>query len=142
MFRAHPKTSRYCGWALRALIAAFILIMPLTASAEFHLALEDYGLIEAADPSQSPLNPGNRVLQIPSLSAQNDLRPDLKFNTERTRWVLRPRWVFSGKTWIEDSDNRELSTIVVPQDPGFTSSHKNKYGQDYAPPPQQGYPQP
>jgi plastocyanin len=40
------------------------------------------------------------------------------------------------------SDNRELSTIVVPQDPGFTSSHKNKYGQDYAPPPQQGYPQP
>jgi len=40
------------------------------------------------------------------------------------------------------ADSRELGTIVVPQDPGFTPAHKNKYGQDYAPPPKQGYPQP
>ena len=37
---------------------------------------------------------------------------------------------------------RDLGTIVVPEDPGFTPTHKNKYGQDYAPPPKQGYPQP
>jgi plastocyanin len=39
-------------------------------------------------------------------------------------------------------DSRDLGTIVVPQDPAFTPTHKNKYGQDYAPPPKQGYPQP
>ncbi len=40
------------------------------------------------------------------------------------------------------TDSRDLGTIVVPQDPAFTPAHKNKYGQDYAPPPRQGYPQP
>jgi plastocyanin len=40
------------------------------------------------------------------------------------------------------ADARDLGTIVVLQDPGFTPVHKNKYGQDYAPPPKQGYPQP
>jgi plastocyanin len=40
------------------------------------------------------------------------------------------------------NDSRDLGTIVVPQDPAFTPAHKNKYGQDYAPPPKQGYPQP
>lgn len=37
---------------------------------------------------------------------------------------------------------RDLGTIVVLQDPGFTPAHKNKYGQDYAPPPTQQYSQP
>jgi plastocyanin len=36
-------------------------------------------------------------------------------------------------------DSRDLGVITVPQDPGFTTAHKNKYGQDYAPPPQQTY---
>ncbi len=40
------------------------------------------------------------------------------------------------------SEARDLGTISVPQDPSFTPTHKNKYGQDYAPPPKQGYPQP
>jgi plastocyanin len=40
------------------------------------------------------------------------------------------------------SDSRDLGTIVVPEDPAFTPAHKNKYGQDYPPPPKQGYPQP
>ena len=40
------------------------------------------------------------------------------------------------------SEVRDLGTISVPQDPSFTPTHKNKYGQDYAPPPKQGYPQP
>jgi len=39
-------------------------------------------------------------------------------------------------------DSRNLGTIVVPEDPAFTPAHKNKYGLDYPPPPQQGYPQP
>jgi plastocyanin len=40
------------------------------------------------------------------------------------------------------ADSRDLGTIVVQQDPAFTPAHKNKYGQDYAPPPKQGYSQP
>jgi plastocyanin len=39
-------------------------------------------------------------------------------------------------------DSRDLGTIVVQQDPAFTPVHKNKYGQDYAPPPKPGYSQP
>ena len=40
------------------------------------------------------------------------------------------------------AESRDLGTIVIPEDPSFTPAHKNKYGQDYAPPPKQGYPQP
>ena len=40
------------------------------------------------------------------------------------------------------SSSRDLGSVVVTQDPAFTPAHKNKYGQDYAPPPKQGYPQP
>jgi plastocyanin len=40
------------------------------------------------------------------------------------------------------TDARDLGTIVVQQDPAFTPTHKNKYGQDYAPPPTPGYAQP
>ena len=32
------------------------------------------------------------------------------------------------------STSRELGTIQVPENPSFTSAHKNKYGQDYTPP--------
>ena len=39
------------------------------------------------------------------------------------------------------ADSRDLGTITVPTDPSFTPTHKNKYGQDYAPPPKQGYSQ-
>ena len=39
-------------------------------------------------------------------------------------------------------ESRDLGTIFIPEDPSFTPRHKNKYGQDYAPPPKQGYPQP
>ena len=37
------------------------------------------------------------------------------------------------------ADSHDLGAIVVAQDPGFTNSHKNKYGQDYTPPPQPSY---
>ena len=40
------------------------------------------------------------------------------------------------------AETHDLGTVVVPEDPGFTPTHKNKYGQDYAPAPKQGYPQP
>ncbi len=39
-------------------------------------------------------------------------------------------------------DARDLGGITVQENPSFTPVHKNKYGQDYAPPPKQGYPQP
>jgi len=37
------------------------------------------------------------------------------------------------------ADARDLGAIAVVQDPSFSTAHKNKYGQEYAPPPQQGY---
>jgi plastocyanin len=42
---------------------------------------------------------------------------------------------------VSDSAH-DLGAIEVPADPGFTPTHKNKYGQDYAPAPKEGYPQP
>ena len=40
------------------------------------------------------------------------------------------------------STSRGLGTISVPVNPNFSAAHKNKYGQDYIPPPAQGYPHP
>lgn len=39
---------------------------------------------------------------------------------------------------ISDS-SRSLGSILVAENPGFTLEHKNKYGQDYVPPPATGY---
>ena len=40
------------------------------------------------------------------------------------------------------TESRDLGTKAVAEDPSFSPAHKNKYGQDYAPPPKPGYPQP
>jgi plastocyanin len=40
------------------------------------------------------------------------------------------------------SSSNELGTIQVPENPSFTSAHKNKYGQDYSPPPGPSYSHP
>src|SRR5215469_8620209 len=39
------------------------------------------------------------------------------------------------------AESSGLGTMVIPEDPSFTPVHKNKYGQDYSPPPKPGYPQ-
>ncbi len=38
--------------------------------------------------------------------------------------------------------SRELGSIDVPENPSFSLTHKNKYGQDYTPPPATGYSHP
>jgi len=38
--------------------------------------------------------------------------------------------------------SRVLGTINVPENPSFTTAHKNKYGQDYTPPPTPSYSHP
>jgi len=40
------------------------------------------------------------------------------------------------------SSTKDLGTIQVPENPSFTPEHKNKYGQDYTPPPTPGYSHP
>ena len=40
------------------------------------------------------------------------------------------------------TESRDLGPMAVAEDPSFSPAHKNKYGQDYAPPPKPGYPQP
>lgn len=39
-------------------------------------------------------------------------------------------------------NSRDLGTIVITEDSAFSTVHKNKYGQDYPPPPKPGYPRP
>jgi plastocyanin len=46
------------------------------------------------------------------------------------------------RTVIISAGAKELGTVDVPENPSFSLAHKNKYGQDYAPPPKQGYPHP
>ena len=40
------------------------------------------------------------------------------------------------------SASRDLGTVQVPENPSFTPAHKNKYGQDYTPPPAPSYSRP
>jgi plastocyanin len=42
---------------------------------------------------------------------------------------------------ISDS-SRSIEPVQIAENPGFTKVHKNKYGQDYAPPPITDYPRP
>jgi len=39
-------------------------------------------------------------------------------------------------------ESRALETIAIAENPAFSSAHKNKYGQDYVPPPEAGYSHP
>ena len=43
------------------------------------------------------------------------------------------------RTVTVSGESRDLGRVDVPENPTFSLSHKNKYGQDYAPPPKQGY---
>ena len=47
-----------------------------------------------------------------------------------------------NRTTVISSANRDLGTVAVPENPSFSSAHKNKYGQDYVPPPAPGYSRP
>jgi plastocyanin len=40
------------------------------------------------------------------------------------------------------ASSRDVGVIQVPENPSFTSAHRNKYGQDYTPPPASGYSRP
>jgi plastocyanin len=46
------------------------------------------------------------------------------------------------RTVTVSSAMRELGTVDVPENPSFSLAHKNKYGQEYTPPPKEGYPHP
>jgi plastocyanin len=46
------------------------------------------------------------------------------------------------RTVAISASSKDLGTIQVPENPSFTTAHKNKYGQDYTPPPSPGYPHP
>ena len=40
------------------------------------------------------------------------------------------------------SSSRSLAPVQISENPDFTTAHKNKYGQDYTPPPNTDYPRP
>jgi len=43
---------------------------------------------------------------------------------------------------VISSTSKDLGTIQIPENPSFTTAHKNKYGQDYTPPPVPSYSHP
>jgi plastocyanin len=43
------------------------------------------------------------------------------------------------RTVTVSADARDLGSVKVPENPSFTPSHQNKYGQEYTPPPSQSY---
>jgi hypothetical protein len=45
----------------------------------------------------------------------------------------------SASVTISSGPERSLGAIKVVDNPNFTLAHKNKYGQDYVPPPSPGY---
>ena len=46
------------------------------------------------------------------------------------------------RTFAVIPTSRDLGILTIPENPGFSLAHKNKYGQDYTPPPGQGYSRP
>jgi plastocyanin len=46
------------------------------------------------------------------------------------------------RTVTISNSERSLSPVQIPENPNFSTSHKNKYGQDYAPPPNPDYSRP
>jgi len=46
------------------------------------------------------------------------------------------------RTVTISAETRDMGRVDVPENPAFSTTHKNKYGQDYAPPPKEGYPHP
>jgi len=46
------------------------------------------------------------------------------------------------KTLTISNGTRNLGTVQIAENPNFTTLHKNKYGQDYVPPPKNDYPHP
>lgn len=45
-------------------------------------------------------------------------------------------------TVVVSGGAQAIPAIEIAENPNFTATHKNKYGQDYAPPPNNGYPHP
>jgi hypothetical protein len=62
-----------------------------------------------AEPSDSILNPGNRVLEVEDRSLLLDVRAELKIEGAQSKWVLRPRWTVMGESF-QTTDTRERST--------------------------------
>ncbi len=74
----------------------------------------------AVKPTATPLNPSNRVLELPVGLAQTELRPNLKLeNGHILALVLRPRmltrvtWVQTGSRWQEAEGDASFSWIEL-----------------------------
>jgi plastocyanin len=48
----------------------------------------------------------------------------------------------STRTVTITNSDRNLAVVQIAENPNFTTAHKNKYGQDYTPPPSTSYPRP
>jgi hypothetical protein len=48
----------------------------------------------------------------------------------------------STRTVTISNSERSLAPVEIAENPNFPTAHKNKYGQDYTPPPSTVYPRP
>lgn len=77
-------------------------------------SVEWIGAIRWLDPSDTPLNPGNRRFRLPQLSLQGEVRPNLRVELgTRLTAVVRPRALLtSHSSWaagVPRSDERDAS---------------------------------
>lgn len=83
-----------------ALLASAVTFSP-PAWAQLKFGLENYLSAEHRQPSESTVNPKNSVLKIPSYAAETDLRPEISYQSESTKWLARPRYLFGAREWSE-----------------------------------------
>lgn len=84
---------------------------PEAPSVSFRGHLEWITALGAASSRASPVNPGNRVLEVPAGGGQTELRPDLRLEVGPTLTAIaRPRfWVRSEKSRTDDGWQAERS---------------------------------
>lgn len=70
-----------------------LLVFSAAASADFTFSGESYLSDQEIRPADSIMNSYNRLLLNPSRVSELDLRLDLKYTSENTKFVLRPRWL-------------------------------------------------
>lgn len=68
--------------------------------------MDNYFDASARTHRSSVANPNNAVAKLSDYGTAADLRPEFKLTSDRTRWILRPRWVIRAVQWTEGATNQ------------------------------------
>ena len=67
------------------------------------------GVLKSAN---SEVNPANRILEIPSISSLVDIRNETSFEQKRSKYVIKPRWTASIKSYTYDDSPEQVTTAI------------------------------